>query len=118
MLAQDSQLLELLWKQEKLTKEDFNRVSTELLSGSISAEELLIKHNLVSETVICQAKAEILKIPYMDVSATSIAPEALNLLPEAVAEKYLVLPFAFDKEKQTLSIVMANPVDLQALSFI
>ncbi len=118
MLAQDSQLLELLWKQEKLTKEDFNRVSTELLSGSISAEELLIKHNLVSETVICQAKAEILKIPYMDVSATSIAPEALNLLPEAVAEKYLVLPFAFNREKQTLSIVMANPIDLPALEFI
>ncbi|MBU1323384.1 GspE/PulE family protein [Patescibacteria group bacterium] len=118
MPAQDSKLLELLWKQNKLTKEDFDRVSAEILGSSSSAEELLIKHNLVSEAVICQAKAEILKIPYMDVSATSIAPEALNLLPEAVADKYLVLPFAFDKEKQTLSIVMANPIDLQALEFI
>lgn len=118
MPAQDSKLLELLWKQEKLKKEDFDRVAAEILGSSSSAEELLIKHNLVSEAVICQAKAEILKIPYMDVSATSIAPEALNLLPEAVADKYLVLPFAFDKEKQTLSIVMANPIDLQALEFI
>lgn len=118
MPALDSKLLELLWKQNKLTKEDFDRVSAEILGSSSSAEELLVKHNLVSEAVICQAKAEILKIPYMDVSATSIAPEALNLLPEAVADKYLVLPFAFDKEKQTLSIVMANPIDLQALEFI
>ena len=118
MPAQDSKLLELLWKQNKLTKEDFDRISAEILGSSVGAEELLIKHNLVSEAVICQAKAEILKIPYVDVSATSIAPEALNLLPEAVADKYLVLPFAFDKEKQTLSIVMANPIDLQALEFI
>ena len=118
MPAQDSKLLELLWKQNKLTKEDFDRISAEILGSSVGAEELLIKHNLVSEAVICQDKAEILKIPYVDVSATSIAPEALNLLPEAVADKYLVLPFAFDKEKQTLSIVMANPIDLQALEFI
>ena len=118
MPAQDSKLLELLWKQNKLKKEDFDRISAEILGSSVGAEELLIKHNLVSEAVICQAKAEILKIPYVDVSATSIAPEALNLLPEAVADKYLVLPFAFDKEKQTLSIVMANPIDLQALEFI
>lgn len=118
MPAQDSKLLELLWKQDKLKKEDFDRISAEALGSSHSAEELLIKHNVLSEAVICQAKAEILKIPYIDVSATSIVPEALNLLPEAVAEKYLVLPFAFDKEKQTLSIVMANPIDLQALEFI
>ena len=118
MPAQDSKLLELLWKQNKLKKEDFDRISAEILGSSVGVEELLIKHNLVSEAVICQAKAEILKIPYVDVSATSIAPEALNLLPEAVADKYLVLPFAFDKEKQTLSIVMANPIDLQALEFI
>ena len=118
MPAQDSKLLELLWKQNKLTKEDFDRISAEILGSSVGVEELLIKHNLASEAVICQAKAEILKIPYVDVSATSIAPEALNLLPEAVADKYLVLPFAFDKEKQTLSIVMANPIDLQALEFI
>ncbi|MDZ7587197.1 MAG: hypothetical protein U0946_05540, partial [Patescibacteria group bacterium] len=118
MPAQDSKLLELLWKQEKLKKEDYDRVAAEILAELSSAEDLLIKHNLVSETVIAQAKAEVLKVPYIDVSATSISPEALNLLPEAVAEKYLVLPFAFDKEKQTLSIVMANPVDLQALSFI
>ncbi len=118
MPAQDSKLLELLWKQNKLKKEDFDRISAEILGSSVGAEELLIKHNLASEAVICQAKAEILKIPYVDVSATSIAPEALNLLPEAVADKYLVLPFAFDKEKQTLSIVMANPIDLQALEFI
>ena len=118
MPAQDSKLLELLWKQDKIKKEDFDRVAAEILGSSSSAEELLIKHNLASEAVVCQAKAEILKIPYIDVSATSIAPEALNLLPEAVADKYLVLPFAFDKEKQTLSIVMANPIDLQALEFI
>ncbi|MFH0943160.1 MAG: GspE/PulE family protein [Candidatus Beckwithbacteria bacterium] len=118
MPAQDSQLLDLLLKLEKINREDHERISSELLGTSLSAEELLVKHNLVPEAVIAQAKAEILKVPYMDVSAASTSPEALNLLPEAVAEKYLVLPFALDREKKTLSIVMANPIDLQALEFI
>ena len=118
MPAQDSNLLDLLLKQGKIGKEDHERIGAELLGSTLSAEELLIKHNLVSETIIAQARAEILKVPYMDAGATSASPEALNLLPEAVAEKYLVLPFALDREKNTLSMVMANPIDLQALEFI
>jgi type II secretory ATPase GspE/PulE/Tfp pilus assembly ATPase PilB-like protein len=54
----------------------------------------------------------------VDVGTASITPEALNVLPEAVAVKYLTLPFAIDKEEGVLSVVMANPVDLQALEFI
>lgn len=118
MPAFDSQLLELLLKEKKLKPEDFERVKKELETTGVSAEELLIKHNLVSEAVICKFKAVFLQVPYLDVGTTSIAPEALNVLPESVAEKYLALPFNLDKETKVLSIVMANPVDLQALEFI
>ncbi|MCX6816483.1 MAG: GspE/PulE family protein [Candidatus Beckwithbacteria bacterium] len=118
MPAQDLKLLDFLLEKSLLKKSDYERIKTEVLGSAAGAEELLIKHNLVSENKITQTKAELLKVPYLDVSTVSASPEALNLLPQTVAEKYLVLPFSLDKNQKTLSVVMANPVDLQSLEFI
>ncbi|KKU88203.1 MAG: Type IV-A pilus assembly ATPase PilB [Candidatus Beckwithbacteria bacterium GW2011_GWC2_47_9] len=81
-------------------------------------EALLLKHNLVSETEIAKAKAAILKVEYVDVATASVVPEAINVLPEAVAEKYLCLPFNLDKTNKVLSVAMADPADLPAIEFI
>lgn len=118
MPAPDLQLLEILQKNKAIGAEDYERVKTEAINTGERVESVLNKHNIVSETVITKAKAEILKVPYQDISETSVSPEALNVLPEAVAVKYLALPFLINKETNVLSLLMANPVDLQALDFI
>jgi len=118
MSAQDTKILDELLKRKLLSPADHKRVKAEVLSSNLKAENLLLQHNLVTETEIAKVKAELLKVDYVDVGATTITPEALNILPEAVAMKYLVLPFAIDKQEGVLSVVMANPVDLQALEFI
>jgi len=118
MSAQDTKILDELLKRKLLGPADHKRVKVEVLNSNLQAEDLLLQHNLVSEAEIAKVKAELLKVDYVDVGATTITPEALNILPEAVAMKYLVLPFAIDKKEGVLSVVMANPVDLQALEFI
>jgi len=118
MPALDNQLLDLLSKNGQIKPGDLQWVKTELISSSEPVEALLLKHNLVSETEIAQAKAVILKVEYVDVATASVVPEAINVLPEAVAEKYLCLPFNLDQTNRVLSVAMANPVDLQAIEFI
>ena len=118
MPALDTTLLDLLKTKNKLNDADYQRVKDEAINSPLSPEDILLSHNLLSEEIISEAKAEILKIPYLDVSSTSVSPEALNVLPEAVATKYIALPISIDKANNLLVIVMANPVDLQALDFI
>ena len=118
MPAPDTQLLEVLNKNKAISAEDYERVKAEVVNSGESVQAVLNKHNLVGETNITKARAEILKVPYQDISDTSVSPEALNVLPEAVAVKYLALPMAINKETNVLSLLMANPVDLQALEFI
>lgn len=118
MPALETTLLDLLRLKKNLSEADYQRVKAEAVTSSLSVEDILLSHNLSSEEIIAQAKAEILKIPYLDISTTSVSPEALNVLPEAVAIKYLALPISIDKASNTLLLVMANPVDLQALDFI
>ena len=118
MPALDTTLLDLLKTKNKLNDADYQRVKDEAINSPLSPEDILLSHNLLSEEIISEAKAEILKIPYLDVSSPSVSPEALNVLPEAVATKYIALPISIDKANNLLVIVMANPVDLQALDFI
>ncbi|MBU2052375.1 Flp pilus assembly complex ATPase component TadA [Patescibacteria group bacterium] len=118
MPAQDSQLLEALTKKGQLKPGDFQWLKTELMTSNEPVEALILKHNLVSESDIAKTKAEILKVEYVDVTTASVVPEAINVLPEAVAEKFLCLPFNLDKVNKVLSVAMADPVDLQAIEFI
>lgn len=118
MSALDTILLDLLKTKNKLSEADYQRVKTEAINSNLSTEEILLAHNLSSEEVITETRSEILKVPYLDVATTSVSPEALNVLPEAVAIKYLALPISINKETNVLSLVMADPVDLQALEFI
>src|SRR3990167_11562100 len=118
MPALDNQLLDTLNKNGQIKPGDLQWLKTELISSLEPVEALLLKHNLVSETEIAKAKAAILKVEYVDVATASVVPEAINVLPQAVAEKYLCLPFNLDQVNRVLSVAMANPVDLQAIEFI
>ena len=115
---EDTRLLDLLLKNKSLDEASYLKVKQEALSGGANFESLLLKHNLAGELEIAKAKAEILKVPFLDIGASSVSPEALNVLPQAVAEKYQALPIALDSQHQILQLVIANPADLQALEFI
>jgi len=115
---EDTRLIDLLVKNKSLDIAAYERLKKEGLASGVNFETLILKHNLVSESELTKAKAEILKVPYLDVGATSVSPEALTVLPLAVAEKYQALPISVDKDKQILQLVIANPADLAALEFI
>ncbi len=81
-------------------------------------EEILSTQNLVSEEELTRAKATLYNIPYLDLGTTAVAPEALTLLPQEVAERFKIYPVAVDRQSKTLIIAMADPLDLTAIEFV
>ncbi|MBN2096993.1 MAG: hypothetical protein JW714_00790 [Candidatus Omnitrophica bacterium] len=76
--------------------------------------ETLIKLRLATEEDIAQALAIQHDFPYLPLANYEIDPEAIKLVPENVSKKYLVLPI--DKMGDILTVVMANPLDNEALN--
>ena len=89
----------------------------EIQSGS-SQEDIIKKGNMVPEEKIIQARAKLYNIPYIDLSSTPVAPEALAALPSEVAERFSVFPIGIDKKDKVLTLAMADPLDLSAIEFI
>ena len=111
-------LLDILVNQKLLSTEQANEVLTQNIQTGLNIEHLIEKNKLVSEEDLVKARSEFYNIPYVDLNEVGVYPEALAQVPETVARNYWMLPFALNKDKNTLSVAMRNPLDVQAVDFV
>lgn len=111
--------LALILKEDGLLpEEEYNRLKQESYASGVPVEQLLARSGVVEPTVLARAKAKLYNVEYVEIGKMAASPESLAKLPESVAEHYLVLPFEYEPKEQVLSLAMANPLDLSAISFL
>lgn len=81
-------------------------------------EEIIKALRLVSETDFVKAKADFLRVPFIDLETIGFSPEALTLVKESVAQKYKIVPYKLDTKNKILFITMVNPLDLETIEFL
>lgn len=74
---------------------------------------VLVELNMASERQIAEALAEQLGLQMVNLASQRIDPEAVRLVPEAVARKRRALPLIL--EAGSLVVAMADPMDVFAL---
>jgi len=116
MAAQN--IVDLLTSQGVLNAEQIEKVKLEQANTGKSFKEIITEKNYASEEQVAQAEAKLRNIPFVDLAEAAISPQALNLLPQSVAERFIVLPTDYSKETNELSVAMANPLDLNDIEFI
>lgn len=99
---------------EKVSEE----IKLQQLKDGEDEGDIIQSLRIVSDEDFVKAKAEFLKIDYVDLDQIGFAPEALNLVPESVAQKYRVVPYRLDTKEKTLYVTMANPLDLETVEFL
>jgi len=77
---------------------------------------VLIKKGYATEIDIAQTLAFQLNIPFVDMSAATVDPEAVKLISEKLAKKYQLLPLY--QEGKTLHVAMTDPLNLNAIDDI
>jgi type IV pilus assembly protein PilB len=109
---------EVLYSEHLLTKEQLDEIKVKSATDGVSDEEIIKKGKYTSEEQLAEAKARLLGVPYISLDNTSFSPQAISLISRVVAERFSIMPFLYDEETKTLSLAMANPADLDAISFI
>ncbi len=108
----------ILKKDGLLSEADFSRLEQESYTSGTSLDELVEKSGVVDQVELYKAKAKLYNVPFVSLSELAASPEALAKIPESVAEHYLAMPFKFEVKTKELSVAMANPLDLQTISFL
>lgn len=111
-------LVDILLAQGALNADKARQVKLAEVQTGTSQEDILKKQNLVSEEALIRAKATLYNIPYVDLSSVPSVPEAMAVVDQEVAERFKIFPVSIDKAGKTITLAMADPLDLTAIEFI
>ncbi len=78
--------------------------------------EVLVELGVVSEEVIARTLARKFHVPYVDLDAYDVDPEAAGAIPMGIIERFGVLPVRMDA--RTLTIAMSDPTAIEALDML
>ncbi len=116
--AQGLSVADVLVQEHVLTPEQFEQLKLQSAQKNTTVDALLESMHTVPDEKLSEAKAKLLGIPFISLAEATFSPNALNFIPRAVGERFLLIPFLYDEKSKTLSIAMANPVDIEAQQFV
>lgn len=109
MLITDEQLKKLLLNVNAVNEKQFNTVSEYAKNSQITLADALIEKDVITDENLGVLIADFLKLPFIVLSKISIPQEAFRIIPERIARKYKVIPFA--RDTAGIKIAMADPAD-------
>jgi len=109
---------DILAGEHILTPDQLVQLKTQAANNGTSVDKLLLDTKIVGEEKYYEARAKLIDYPFISVATLPFSPEALSFVPKAVAEKFNLIPFAYDKAQNTLSVAMSNPLEMDTVGFI
>ncbi|MFQ5585700.1 MAG: ATPase, T2SS/T4P/T4SS family [Thermodesulfobacteriota bacterium] len=105
---------ELLVESGLITEEQLKLALDEAKKQkNVRVGAVLIEKGYATDIDIAQTLAFQLKIPFVELSSTAVDPEAIKLVNENLAKKYLAIPLEINKK--VLKVAMADPLNLDAI---
>ncbi|MFH1782661.1 MAG: GspE/PulE family protein [Candidatus Omnitrophota bacterium] len=106
-------LIQTLLKKELLTEKDLKKAKDiqNKIGGTLSA--ILRKEKIVDENDLISTMSSVFDIPAVNLENYDIEKEAVNLIPERISRKYMVVGIC--KLSGTLVLAMADPLNIFAI---
>ena len=110
------QLGDLLMERGLITKENLDKaLKIQKEKGGLLGD-ILVSLGFTTEEQIAQAITVQYGFPYLPLGSYEIETRIIDIIPENVARQYCLI--GIDKIGDTLTIAMANPLNLQAIEDI
>lgn len=112
-------VLQQLQSKQLIAPAQVVTVLQQVNNNTVAAIQAIEEQRLVRSEDLAQTKAEVLNMPYVDLTEMDVNPDVLQLIPKESADNYQMVPFK--REGNEVSIALANPSDVranEALSFI
>lgn len=116
MLVTNEQLKSLIIKNGLIDENGFAKIEEDAKNAGYTIAEALIEKDIITDENLGILISDFLKIPFIVLAKTTIAPDIFNIVPEKMARKKKVIPFA--KDATGVKIAMADPSDKQLIQMI
>src|SRR3989338_4625098 len=116
MFSLKKRLTEILIRDGVIKQEDFDLALAEHRKSGGELSKILVKLKLVKEDELTILLTESLNLPPMDIHRLKIDPEALRLIPQEIALRYLVMPVS--KTGDHLALALADPLNIFIFDYL
>lgn len=108
----------MLLSQNVITEEQKQKYEVDSVRNNQEIDDYLLEHTDIGKDVILKTKASLLNIPWILSDNMPLAPQAVSLIPDSIARNYQLIPFELNEKDNTLKVAMADPFDVQTISFL
>jgi len=115
---EEKNIASILLAEKLIAPDQYDRLKTESVNRNISIDRALLDSKIVNDEKYYETRAKLIDTPYVSIATLPFSPEALTFIPRAVAERFNIIPFAYNKERNTLSVAMSDPLDLETVNFL
>src|SRR3989344_5018388 len=116
MLVTNEQLKSLVVKNGLIDEKGFLRFQEDTKNTGYTLSETLVEKDIISDENLGILISDFLKYPFIVLAKPTIDPDIFNIVPEKMARKKKVIPFA--KDATGVKIAMADPSDKQLIQMI
>lgn len=109
MLVTDEQLKQILLKVKLLDEKKLDEVMAYVKDSKVNLSDALIEKDIVTDENLGMLIADSLKVPFIVLGKITIPEQIFRIIPERIARKYKMIPFARDKDG--IKIAMASVPD-------
>lgn len=115
MIISDEQIKSLILQNNIATAEKLSEVSDFAKNSDISLADALIEKDIISDENLGQLIASFLKLPFISLSKISIPDDVVRILPEKIARKQKIIPFARDEYGIKLAMIDPGNTPIQEM---
>ncbi|HNR65584.1 MAG TPA: type II secretion system protein GspE, partial [Atribacterota bacterium] len=108
---------EILIKQGVIKPEQLKKaLDAQKTDSKKKIGDILISQGIISQKQLNQALQHVFETDYIELGDVVLDPEIISLIPKKIAVRYKLIPL--NKENNTLTLAMANPLDVNAIDYI
>ena len=111
MAKQQKKLVDILIESGILNTKELAKALDHAKTKNLRIGEALVDLKICSDINVCKALATQHNMEYNELEKASVPPNAVNLVPDDLMRKYLVLPLGMEGGK--LKIAVHDPLDLE-----
>lgn len=116
MLFTDDQLKSIVLKAGLTDEKRLSDIAASAKNADISLSDALIEKDIISDEHLGLMLADYLKFPFVSLSKIFITEDVYSIIPERLARKYKVIPFA--RDAGGIKLAMSDPTNTEIQKMI
>ncbi len=111
-----NELKDIILNAKLMTKDELGAAIKDARDKQSALEDFLVEKKHIEETILYQAIATAMKLPFADLKNEIIRRDVLSLIPEPMVQFHRVAAFA--KTDRLVKIATVDPEDVQTFEFL